>query len=194
MRRFPSRAFPARYQIQIPNSSTKQSPKEKPSPLSFLIRGRNMCHAMTNSCPHVRAGHSNCSAQQKAEIPIQSLESSGVSGAHSANGPGPPPEIGPPRESQRTLAGCNDEPTIRSTTRLQFFTLRRPLFPSSPLKTNNERDQSLTEAAARRDLGRRMGGRTRATRKMFECTLLFVQLLPFGRSPSNLFRPPQYFF
>ena len=64
--------------IEGGREGTHQSPKENLCPLSFLIRGRNMCHAMTNSCPHVRAGHSNCSAQQKAEIPIQSLESSRV--------------------------------------------------------------------------------------------------------------------
>ena len=45
---------------------------------SFLIRCRHICRAMTNSralpALAMRAAHNNCSAQQKAEIPIQSLE------------------------------------------------------------------------------------------------------------------------
>ena len=84
---------------------------------------------MTNPRPSPRPGarHNNCSAQQKAEIPIQSLELI-------------------LRTARR--AGNWAPPTLVATTtdRLQFFTPHRPLpsFSPFPLKTNNERDQSLT--------------------------------------------------
>ena len=137
----------------------QQQAKKEPPPTSlslspsFLIRCRHICRAMTNSralpALAMRAAHNNCSAQQKAEIPIQSLELI-------------------LRTARRKLGsvdiGCNGD--RRSTDRLQFFTLHRPLhlFPSSlppfALKTNNERDQSLT-AETGRDLGRRAGGRGR---------------------------------
>ena len=89
---------------------------------------------------------------------------------------------------------CNDDAIDR---RPQFFTLHRPLPPSVPLpppppfplKTNNERDQSLAALRGRRRAGPSSGD-GRATRKMFEGILLLDRLLA-PSVPLHLHSHPQ---
>ena len=90
----------------------------------------------------MRARHNNCSTQQKAEIPIQSLELILRTAGRKLGSPD---------------IGCNDDERRSTGCNFLHCTAPSPLSLSTfPLKTNNERDQSLT---AGRDLGRRTDGR-----------------------------------
>ena len=113
------------------------------------------------------AGRNNCSVRQKAEIPIQSVELI-LRTARRKLGSLPRHALQRRRRDRPAAAIFYIAPPLRPS-----FPVPPPPFP---LKTNNERDQSLAALRGRRRAGPSLGD-GRATRKMFEGIHLLDRLL-----------------
>ena len=144
---------------------------------------------MTNSCscPNARDSPGAIIAPSGRRLRYRSNLWSSFCERHAGN-------WGAPSLDMRCNDGADDDDDAIDR-RPQFFTLHRPLLPSLfllpsiPLKTNNERDQSLAALMGRRRAGPSLGD-GRATRKMFEGILLLARLLA-PSVPLHLHSHPQ---